>query len=175
MKSLDLTLAIIVRSEPQVPAHGWSISALADVLQLSTSVIHQSVCRLQRIHLLNREPQWSIYTKGLLEVVHYVVPYVFPAELGAVRRGIATAQSLPIYHNEFVKSGDLQPVWPHPHGQHRGAELAPLHKAIPEAIFSQRLSPTVHDLFGLIDLMRIGASRERRFAQEQLRAMLGHA
>jgi hypothetical protein len=66
---------------------------------------------------------------------------------------------------EFHGGSDLPPVWPSPDGEHRGVSLEPLYKTVPIAA---RRDPILYEILALLDALRDGRAREKRFAEKQL-------
>ena len=106
--------------------------------------------------------------QGLYELFAFGVPYVFPAHLGRLERGIPTAGSAPVLIAHFAS--DPEPVvWPHPKGKVRGMSVEPLHPCVPEAALADQ---QLYDLLALIDAVRVGRARERDLARKELKSRL---
>jgi hypothetical protein len=68
-----------------------------------------------------------------------------------------------------VTADDLPPVWPHPEGATRGVALEPLYPSAPVAALRD---PALYELLALIDAIREGRARERKLAEDELRARI---
>ncbi len=62
-----------------------------------------------------------------------------------------------------------QRVWPSPTGTVRGYAVEPLHPSLPALAAGD---PELHALFALIDIVRVGAARERKVAAEEIERRL---
>lgn len=165
MKSYDLIVALRLlladASERERPTT-W----LANELGLSTSRIHESLGRLRTARLV--DPLHNrVARKQLLEFIEHGVPYVFPAEVGAVTRGVPTATSAMPLASVFDASGPESAfVWPSALGTVRGASVVPLHKLVPE--IAER-DERMHELLALVDGVRLGNARIRKEALPALK------
>ena len=71
--------------------------------------------------------------------------------------------------SEKISSDDLPPVWPDAEGSVRGYAIVPLYSSVPAAAKSDSL---LYEYLALVDALRIGRARERRFAEEELKHRL---
>ncbi len=101
----------------------------------------------------------------------YGLKYVFPAEPGAIIRGIPTAHSAPPI-NEHISSGTDSYVWPYAKGTLRGQAIEPLYKTIPMVAQNDKL---FYELLVIIDTIRVGRAREIKIAVEELGKRLKYA
>ena len=99
------------------------------------------------------------------EFLVHGVKYAFPAKRGEITRGLPTSYAAPPLKDHIVGSPEWPPVWPFPEGHERGASLEPLYKTVPLA--ASRDSE-LYEWLVLIDGLREGRSRERRFAAEEV-------
>ncbi len=83
------------------------------------------------------------------ELIVHAVRYVYPAELGAPARGLATAHAGPTLAAK-VRS-DHPYVWPFDGGTDFGPSVEPLHPCVPGV--AARCAP-FYELMALIDVMR---------------------
>lgn len=135
-------------------------------LGISVSNTHNAMKRIARSGLLlikdGREP---IGQQALLEFLVHGLPYVWPAELGPVTRGLPTAHGAPPLSGIIAHApGDVL-VWPDAEGKVRGQSLKPL---IPSAAAAARRDPKLYELLALADALRVGRARERKLAAEML-------
>jgi hypothetical protein len=63
------------------------------------------------------------------------------------------------------------PVWPDSDGTRQGAAVEPLYRSVPIAA---KNDPALYDLLALVDALRIGRARERKFAEQELERRLSH-
>ncbi len=157
-------LAVSVRPE-------WTFNSMAHELGMSPSMAHSAVQRATRARLYDpnqRQPR----RKALEEFLIHGVKYAFPPDLGSATRGVPTAWASPSLQGQLVQDEGEVYVWPHPKGEHRGIELSPLYKSVPEIALKDH---ALYAALGLLDAIRIGRAREQRLAEGLLRDMLSHA
>lgn len=106
---------------------------------------------------------------AIIEFLVHGLKYVFPPTRGELTRGIPTSYAAPPM-NELIPPGDEPiPVWPWAKGSVRGIAFEPLYRSVPEAVQRDR---RLYELLALADALRDGRARERKIAEEQLRARL---
>jgi DNA-binding Lrp family transcriptional regulator len=139
---------------------------IAEELFMSASEVHGAVKRAQASHLLHGiELGERPNCKALEEFLIHGLKYVFPAQHGAMTRGMPTSYAAePL--RRFIKAGDdPPPVWPSPDGPVRGAAFEPLYHSVPEAA---KRDSFLYELLALIDAIRDGRVRERELAKKEL-------
>lgn len=148
-----------------------TFEAMGHSLHLSASQVHRSFARSLDARLAKKgQPgQWHVLTAPLCEFLVHGVRYAFYASEGAPKRGVPTAFGVEPMRSQLQVAADQIPVWPHPQGEHRGPSLLPLSKTAPDAALND---PELHVLLALVDAIRVGRARERRLAEEHLRARL---
>lgn len=134
-------------------------------LGMSDSQAYTAVQRAVRSGLLGED----LSPKGhAIFVVIQAAKYVFPVQLGGIQRGVSTAHSAsPL--KERIAGNEEPIVWAFSEGSLRGATVEPIYKTAPMAAMCD---PALHELLALIDAVRIGRSRERELAFEELRDRL---
>ena len=139
---------------------------IAEELSMSASEVHAAVRRGQAAHLLHgpelgQRPNY----KALEEFLIHGLKYAFPAQHGAMTRGLPTSYAAePL--RRYVRAGNEPlPVWPHPAGPVRGAAFEPLYPSVPEAA---KRDPHLYELLALVDAIRDGRVRERQMAEKEL-------
>lgn len=148
----------------------WKNSDLAYSLQISASEITEALNRCKIAGLVDSKKR-KVHINSFKEFLIYGLKYVFPAEPGAVVRGIPTAHSAsPI--NEQIASGNDIYVWPYAKGNQRGQAIEPLYKTLPAVVKDDNL---FYELLVITDTIRIGRSREIKIAIEELEKRLQHA
>jgi hypothetical protein len=163
LKPVDLTVLAYLASADLGPR--WTQAQLALGLGISQSNVHRALAQLDRSGLLvEGGPRHA----ALHELIVHAVRYVYPAELGAPARGIATAHTGPTLASQ-VRSE--QPyVWPLDGGSDFGPSVEPLHPCVPAA--AAGCAP-FYELMALVDVMRVGRAREREIALVRLDELLG--
>jgi hypothetical protein len=143
----DLTVLMAVATKGRAP---WGAAELARELGLSALDVGMGLERARRVGLLNAEKH-RVLKEPVLEFLVHGLRYVFPAEVGAMGRGIATAQLAGRY------------VWPARDGDASGRALAPL-----DAEAARAAQPALRELLGLVDVLRVGLVWERSLAVREL-------
>lgn len=165
LKPQDLLVLLKVAAQPR---HHWTYASLGDALAMSASQVHTSVRRAVKGGLAVKRGRgdWSPVVPAILEFAVHGVRYVWPAELGPVKRGVPTSFGAPPLAGKISAAMDEAPVWPHPEGGAKGPTLAPLFRTAAQAALDD---PQLHRLLALIDALRSGRARERRLAAELLK------
>jgi hypothetical protein len=146
----------------------WRLIDLAQELGLSLSEVSMALERSKRARLLDSSKK-KINLPALLEFVLHGLKYVYPAEPGALCRGVPTAHSAPPLSKEIVSNDNDQYVWPSGDGKVRGQAIEPLYASVPQAATRD---PALHELLALVDALRVGRARERQLASEELKRRL---
>ena len=135
-------------------------------ISISSSEVHAALKRLVLSGLVSQDAAGH---RPLLEATEeflvHGVKYAFPAKRGEVTRGLPTSYAAPPLKDLVVSNQELPPVWPSPEGHERGISLEPLYRTVPLA--ASRDSE-LYEWLVLIDGIREGRTRERRFAAEEL-------
>lgn len=146
----------------------WTQNDLAKALKISQSEVAESLMRLKRAKLLNDETKEPVRT-SLYEFLIYGIQYVFPAEPGTIVRGLPTSHSAPCFKGKIVAGNEDKYVWPYSHGKDRGIAIEPLYVTVPEIAEN---NPGLYVLLSLIDAIRIGKTREREIAKQELEKII---
>lgn len=165
-RSLDVVVWLKLLSS----ASPKTFAQLSHELGMSASEIHGSVNRGAAAGVIDPRSRVPL-RKPLEEYLLYGVRYAFPAKRGPVTRGIPTSYAAPALAHYFSPSDDLPPVWPDPHGSTRGYALEPLFKPIGKAVAQD---PMLYELLALVDAIRDGRARERKLAEDRLKAAIAH-
>lgn len=150
-------------------ADGYSVRALARETGISKSQVNLILQRCFDVGLAKRDRYLDVpraNTTALLNLIIYGIPYIFPAKLGTVARGIATSLAAPVLEGKLFSAGDLPPIWPDAQGKTKGLSIEPLFKSVPYAV---KRDPDLYALLALVDSIRIGHARERNLAIELLK------
>jgi hypothetical protein len=102
---------------------------------------------------------------ALLEFLLHGIRYAFPAEPGAVKRGIPTRYATSPLKQNLPQQNEPPPVWPYADGSVCGYSYALLHKNVPKSALSD---PDVYELLVLVDAPRDGKAHERELAVKEL-------
>ena len=148
----------------------WYNSDLAQSLKISPSEISEVLNRCKIARLIDSKKR-KVNINSFLEFLIYGLKYVFPAEPGAIVKGIPTAHSAsPV--KEHVSGGSDIYVWSSAKGTHRGQSIEPLFKSIPQIVSDDKL---FYELLTIIDTIRVGRVREINIAKKELEKRLKHA
>jgi len=136
---------------------------LAQELNMSQSEISQSLQRSKYAQLVdfsgkkvNRMAFYEFLVHGLL--------YVFPQKPAAIVRGIATAHSAaPI--KDIINTAEVY-VWPYAKGNTRGQAVLPLYGSAVEASLKDAV---LYELLAMVDVLRVGSTREKEIAKVELK------
>ena len=174
LKPHDIIVALkLIRPDPSADAPTYA--RLAFSVGLSASETHAAVERGVSAGLLRRDiasgrsmPMANV--TALREFLVHGLKYVWPAERGAISRGVPTATS----HETIARHINVPPpsvplVWPHPEGTLRGETIEPLH---PKAASLAMGDPELHEWLALIDIVRLKAGREGALAAIELERRL---
>jgi len=141
----------------------WRNIDIAYALKISQSEVSEVLNRCKIAKLINKEKR-EVHHNALTEFLIYGLKYVFPAEPGAIAKGIPTAHSAsPI--KEKIISGNESYVWPNANGNSRGQSIEPLYKTVPVAALDDQ---AFYELIALVDTIRIGKAREIQIAINEL-------
>ena len=146
----------------------WSYQELAKALSMSPSEVHASLNRAFAAGLVDVEKKHP-NRSALLEFLIHGLKYAFPPERGGQTRGIPTGHAAPPGKGVFRVSDEPPPVWPSGEGSVRGLAFSPLYRSAPEAAGKDKV---LYRLLVLVDLVRGGNARERKWAAAELRKEL---
>lgn len=141
----------------------WMAKDLAESLKISASEVSESLNRSQIAGLLSADKK-RLMKNNLLDFLKHGLRYVYPAEPGAIQRGVPTAHSAPPLNRHI--SAEESYVWPWAEGETRGQAIEPLHPGVPGACAKD---PVLYELLVLVDAIRLGRAREKQQAMEELR------
>ncbi len=160
MRPQDIVILLKIIS---IKNDDWYYADLAHSLKISASEVSEALNRCKIARLIDSKKR-KVHTHSLHEFLSYGLKYVFPAEPGAIVRGIPTAHSAPPINNH-ISSGKETYVWPYAKGTKRGQAIEPLYRTIPEIAHEDNL---FYELLVIVDTIRIGRVREIKFATEEL-------
>lgn len=140
----------------------WNQLSLAEELFISQGEVSRSLSRSKYASLLDPEGK-NVLRANLIDFLLYGISYVFPQKPGPVGRGVPTAHSAkPL--NEIIES-DEHYVWSSAKGKLRGQSITPLYPSVINAV---QIDPKLYELLALVDALRVGRTREKNLAKEEL-------
>ena len=160
MKPQDILLLlriIVLKKE------SWTQLPMAEALGMSQSEVSEAVKRCKYAGLLDIKGK-KVMRQALMEFLEYGIRYVFPQKPGPLVRGVKTAHSAPPL-NSIIVSNEAY-VWPYAKGLDRGQSIYPLYSSVPSAALRD---PALYELLTMVDALRVGRSRERALALEELK------
>jgi len=163
LQPLDLMVAIKLA----VNDKHFTQAELAHSLDVSASQVNRALKRCQTSGLVDQERRRAV-KPALLEFLIHGAKYVFPGEIGAIKRGMPTAHSaLPLATKMAPSRADY--VWPVPWGDVRGESVIPLYRSAP---FAANKDVRLYEVLALFDAIRIGRVRERNHAITALKTLI---
>lgn len=146
----------------------WNYAQLAESLGMGVGEIHRGLTRALACKLIDSEKKQPLCA-ALLEFLVHGIKYCQPVEQGAQTRGIPTGHAAPFVKSAFAQGIELPPVWSHPKGKVRGTSFTPLYRSAPDAALKDE---RLYHLLVLVDLLRGGKARERKWAEKELQKAL---
>lgn len=164
-QDLVVVLQLCRYAQPRPP-----YAQIAADLLMSSSEVHAAVQRAVASGLLHgpgleNRPNLSALEEFLL----HGVKYVFPAERGELTRGVPTSYAAQPLRRIIAPGDEPPPVWPYAAGPERGTAFEPLYKMAPKVALRD---PVLYEYLALVDALRDGRARERKFAEEMIVARL---
>lgn len=142
--------------------NAWQGKDLARDLFISPSEVSESLNRSHLAGLIDYDKR-RVSRQGLMEFLQHGLHYVFPQHPGKMVNGIPTAHSHPYMKKYF--SSESAYVWPEVRGTARGQEIEPFYPKQTEAV---KLDPDLYLMLALVDVVRVGRTREVKVALEKL-------
>jgi hypothetical protein len=142
----DLLVLLAVAAKGRA---SWRAADLARELGLPFLDVSVGLERARRVGLMDKE-KCRVLKEPMLEFLVHALPYVFPAEIGAACRGVATAPLAGRF------------VWPARDGGASGRALTPLDGA------ATRADGRLREWLGLVDVLRVGLVWERTLAVREI-------
>ena len=146
------------------PNSNWTIGDISQSIKLSKSETHAAIkrCILSGlINQLNQRPNRS----ALEEFLIHGLKYVFPAEIGTQTRGLPTARSVKPMSDLIMSDDQNIYVWPYNKGTTSGLSIATLYRTVPGAALIDNF---LYEYLSLLDSIRIGKTREKKIAKDEL-------
>ncbi|RDC62373.1 hypothetical protein [Adhaeribacter pallidiroseus] len=147
----------------------WRNIDIAHDIYISPSEVSEALNRCRIAGLIDSKKR-KVNTNSFYEFVTYGLKYVFPAEPGAVVKGVPTAHSASPLKEHIAAGNDIY-VWPYAKGTQRGQAIEPLYKTLPQVVKEGDL---FYELLTIVDTLRVGRVREIKIAMEELKSRLIH-
>jgi predicted transcriptional regulator len=163
MRPHDIVVLLKIISKGNTP---WRHQDLSNELFISQSEISESLHRSQLAGLIDVDKK-KVYRQSLLDFIEYGLRYVYPVKPGSMVNGIYTAHSHPFMQQQF--KSEVNYVWPSERGPVRGLSIEPLYKDVVKAAISDE---KLYKMLALIDIMRVGRTRELKIAIGELHKMI---
>lgn len=160
MKPQDILLLLKIVG---LKSESWKQLSMAEALGMSQSEVSEAVKRCKYAGLLGTKGK-KVMRQALMEFLAYGIRYVFPQKPGPIVRGIPTAHSAPPLNKNIISNEAY--VWPYAKGSVRGQSILPLYTSVPSAALRDS---ELHELLSMVDAIRVGRSRERALALEELK------
>jgi len=164
MKSQDIVvLSVLMKGAMGKPSYQY----ISKAAKISVSEAHASIKRLCASDLVN--PERRIKKHNVEEFLIHGLRYMFPMKsTGELAYGMPTSYAAPVSANEFATSGNV-PVWRSSKGNVLGRSHVPIYPTVPDAAAEDQ---ELYDMLAVMDMLRGGRLRERRFAEQRIKEYL---
>jgi hypothetical protein len=166
MRPQDIVILLKITTFPG--NERWKMMDLVKSLHLSQSEISESLHRSSLAGLVDAKKK-NVMQLSLIEFLEHGIHYVFPQHPGALVRGLPTAHSHPFMRKKIVSTEAY--VWPDPDGKTRGQAIEPLARSVVKAVQDDQ---SLYKLLALVDIIRVGKTRELKIALGELKNMILH-
>lgn len=179
MKAQDIVILLKILA---LDKQEWRIAGIAEKLKISSSTVFESLERNKAARLLDSSKK-KVQKGNLLDFLEYGIKYVFPTEPTNVKAGIPTAHSAPPLSHLISAKNDVY-VWAVKKAKSEknsevanyssipivmGQSIEPLHKCVVSAV---KNDAKLYEMLTLIDAIRVGRTRERNLAIEELKKLI---
>ena len=144
----------------------WQYQDLARSLCISGAEVNASLNRSKLAGLIDYNRK-RVNKQALYEFLEHGIQYVFPIHPGALSKGIPTAHSHPFIKDQIVSESVF--VWPDINGTEIGQTIEPLFNTQIKAI---KEDSALYEVLSLIEILRVGKTREKNIALQQLKKVL---
>lgn len=159
-------IVILLKITTYTKNSNWKVMDLVSSLYLSQSEISESLHRSSLAGLTDITKK-KVMRLSLMDFLEHGIQYVFPQHPGALVRGISTAHSHPAIKKKIVSSENY--VWADTNGDTRGQAIEPLSKSVIKAV---KKDEELYKLLALVDVIRVGKTRELKIALAELKKLL---
>lgn len=160
MRSQDMVILLKIAA---LREREWFVKDLAFSLDISQSEVSESLNRSKIAGLISADKK-ILMKNNLLDFLEHGLRYVYPAEPGAIKRGMPTAHNAPPLNN--IISAEESYIWSWAEGDTRGQVIEPLHPGVPGACIKDAV---LYELLALTDALRLGRMREKQRSIDELR------
>jgi hypothetical protein len=154
----------------------WTFATLSKSLGISVGEVHNAYARAKDSHLVvTVRNESTVSKKHLFELVTVAVPRVFYAVKGPIVSGLPTS----IYGEpvrlrfQTPEDGGTFVVWESANvGRSRevkGEGLVPIYPTVPAVSLRD---PSFYELFALIDVVRVGSTKDKKNANSMLEKLI---
>jgi hypothetical protein len=163
-QDVALLLKVLVKGKSN-----WRQVDISSELEISQGEVAKSLARLRKSGFIfdNR-----VNRSAVMEFLSHGLKYIFPADVGALAIGIPTGISAPFFKNKIVQGIEDVYVWPSSKGNMRGQVIVPFYPQLAEAVLKDN---KFYELLSLVEVLRIGRTREKKIAEEELRKRIKSA
>lgn len=160
MRPHDIPILIKVYLERD---KAWLMKDISASLYISPSEVSESLNRSWYAGLIDAD-KVRVQAQNFYEFLIHGVRYVFPQQPGPLVRGIPTAHSHPQVKEKFIS--DIKYVWASSMaGKDIGQAIDPFYPKQVDAVLQDE---QLYLILSLIDMIRVGKTREVKYAKEQL-------
>ena len=154
---------VLMKGDVEKPSYQY----ISKSAKISVSEAHASIKRLCESDLVNSDRH--LKKRNVEEFLIHGLRYMFPMKAsGELAYGMPTSYAAPVSANEFAVSGNI-PVWRSAKGKTLGCSHEPIYPTVPDAAAED---PELYDRIAVLDMLRGGRLRERRFAEQKIREYL---
>ena len=164
MKNQDIVVLSVLMKKG---AETLSYSSIGKIAKISVSETFAAVKRLREADLVNSAH--GLKRRNVEEFLLHGLRYMFPLKVtGEIASGMPTGFAAPVSSDAFAVCG-VVPIWNCRHGDTEGRVCEPIYPTAPDAAAEDS---EVYAHLALMDMLRGGRLRERRFAEEKLKEVL---
>ncbi|MBK8052790.1 MAG: winged helix-turn-helix transcriptional regulator [Saprospiraceae bacterium] len=162
MKRQDILILVWLCLQDKKPSQ----KEISEKLDISRAAVSYAIERCIELNLLDRK-KYQVRKQALLEFIFYGLPYIYPAVIGSIVKGIPTGVSAFPLNQLF--SNEPGYVWATDRATHTGINIEPLYPSIPAIVLGDA---RMYEACSLIDAIRIGHTRERVEAYRRLKEII---
>ncbi len=159
MRPLDVVVLLKIIAYPN---ENWKLINLASDLNISLSEISVSLSRSAFAGLIDATKR-KVFRRNLFDFLQHGLRYVFPQRAGELAIGMPTAHSAPLFTQQLI-SEDIY-IWADMNGNVRGQVIEPLYPTVP---FACQKDTVLYDLLAIVEILRVGKTREIQLALQKL-------
>lgn len=162
LRALDIVIGLKLICQP-----GLGQVKTAEQLGLQQSQVSNSIKRLLDRRLFwngkrKLQPNFQAWEE-LLPILHFF----YPASPSEITIGMPTSYGAPPLNKVMNAGDDPIPVWSCGHCKTKGLRVEPLHRNLPDSLV-EHPDQDFYELLTLVDALRIGSSRDKKYGKELL-------